>query len=177
MTETPKAGTIRSCEVQSKCILCALFFVKSILQQTQPANELAELSAENIQSTLPAWGATWLGKQCGRQRLISIHAPCVGSDGFPTLIGSSACHFNPRSLRGERLRQGYTEVWELAISIHAPCVGSDCIALHQLPRVSDFNPCSLRGERLQGRGQFRDRVCDFNPRSLRGERQILKRMV
>ena len=63
--------------------------------------------AEQIQSTLPAWGATRTSARW-----------------FP-----DAQHFNPRSPRGERLdhrifcRAGY------AISIHAPRVGSDDLLL------------------------------------------------
>ena len=55
-----------------------------------------------FQSTLPVWGATNTGTSGQGHPLISIHAPRVGSDGFPM----------------ERAGGG-------DISIHAPRVGSD----------------------------------------------------
>ena len=56
-----------------------------------------------FQSTLPVWGATYLDHDhVDRERLISIHAPRVGSDATQA-----------KTAQGK------------AISIHAPRVGSD----------------------------------------------------
>ena len=57
--------------------------------------------------------------------IISIHAPCVGSDG-----------------------QMLVSAPKLTISIHAPCVGSDSIKSPALIIVINFNPRSLCRERL-----------------------------
>ena len=67
--------------------------------------DLIEAQAAEIefQSTLPVWGATRRIAQGQRQRVISIHAPRVGSDCIRECDGC--------------LRK---------ISIHAPRVGSDC---------------------------------------------------
>ena len=60
------------------------------------------LNPQKFQSTLPARGATKPFASMHGRWLISIHAPCTGSDGMPIL---------PQLLQG--------------ISIHAPCTGSD----------------------------------------------------
>ena len=79
--------------------------------------------------------------------LISIHAPCTGSDAHTTSISGLNGNFNPRSLHGERRQRrrndggkqdfnprslhGERRYSFLAarrhssISIHAPCTGSD----------------------------------------------------
>ena len=123
-----------------------------------------------FQSTLPARGATFFvqiaynsignfnprslhgerhqpSKDTIAAMLISIHAPCTGSDAW--------C---------------YTIVKGFSISIHAPCTGSDFDAAEQLAQLLHFNPRSLHGERRPesaGGCAFRN----FNPRSLHGERQ------
>ena len=56
-----------------------------------------------FQSTLPARGATLNAVDAARERNISIHAPCTGSDG---------------------IRPAEPNV-NIEISIHAPCTGSD----------------------------------------------------
>ena len=81
--------------------------------------------AKEFQSTLPARGATpeWLEDEHGF--MISIHAPCTGSDPRPRRLPRWAINFNPRSLHGERLRAARNLGESLDISIHAPCTGSD----------------------------------------------------
>ncbi len=84
-----------------------------------------ESNVDTFQSTLPAWGATWAYGISKLYEPISIHAPRVGSDPVSSRRGPCACHFNPRSPRGER--QGYNRA---------------------RLRYPDFNPRSPRGERL-----------------------------
>ena len=55
-----------------------------------------------FQSTLPAWGATWVNGGSYGDRVISIHAPRVGSDSKSIVNGNIIGDFNPRSPRGER---------------------------------------------------------------------------
>ena len=100
-----------------------------------------------FQSTLPARGATFACALDYRTAIISIHAPCTGSDGESVPASAQPRHFNPRSLHGERLRlqvqirhacpfqstlpaRGATQQFRATfqgdpISIHAPCTGSD----------------------------------------------------
>ena len=147
-----------------------------------------------FQSTLPVWGATPCTGQllhrrryfnprspCGerpyaplfslRRRLISIHAPRVGSDFSQRLTQASTYHFNPRSPCGERLPfrsvcllifqfQSTLPVWGATlrlgppqlipgISIHAPRVGSDTKSVNLPSTNFNFNPRSPCGERQQ----------------------------
>ena len=122
---------------------------------------------------------------------ISIHAPCVGSDGQIRQADRHRLYFNPRSLCRERHELVGAAQHAIHISIHAPCVGSDpitmasarsCIISIHAPCVGsdhgclhiglvlwDFNPRSLcreRRVRMRGCGLFPD----FNPRSLCRER-------
>ena len=55
-----------------------------------------------FQSTLPGWGATKVFGQHGIYRLISIHAPRMGSDTTTGRRTSLPSYFNPRSPDGER---------------------------------------------------------------------------
>ncbi len=77
-----------------------------------------------FQSTLPVWGATSWIQLGGLVVVISIHAPCVGSDYL---------HIGDDELP--------------IISIHAPCVGSDKRSFCTVKRLCNFNPRSLCGER------------------------------
>ena len=56
---------------------------------------------------------------------ISIHAPCTGSDAHTTSISGLNGNFNPRSLHGERRYSFLAARRHSSISIHAPCTGSD----------------------------------------------------
>ena len=56
-----------------------------------------------FQSTLPARGATIANPLLPPMHLISIHAPCTGSDGKYPFARLYISNFNPRSLHGERL--------------------------------------------------------------------------
>ena len=55
-----------------------------------------------FQSTLPARGATLLTEYNTVTGLISIHAPCTGSDDKVFQQIANLTDFNPRSLHGER---------------------------------------------------------------------------
>ena len=76
-------------------------------------------------STLPAWGATSDVADRIRPRVISIHAPRVGSDLEEMTMNIDVTDFYPRSPRGERPSQGSVAGHQIEISIHAPRVGSD----------------------------------------------------
>ena len=58
-------------------------------------------------------------------RLISIHAPRVGSDRARAQPGNRPNYFNPRSPCGERPSRANSFTQTFNISIHAPRVGSD----------------------------------------------------
>ena len=100
----------------------------------------------SFQSTLPAWGATRVGRPVVRVESISIHAPRVGSDSRSQRMKAGSTNFNPRSPRGERQdvlekiwiyrnfnprsprgerQEGIPSPFRGLISIHAPRVGSD----------------------------------------------------
>ena len=106
-----------------------------------------------FQSTLPARGATFLLNVFSRIAIISIHAPCTGSDGQGVRPSHSHSHFNPRSLHGER-----------PVKSKSPSYSSN------------FNPRSLHGER-----PFKNfesvLFVHFNPRSLHGERLVIVQRI
>ena len=79
----------------------------------------------SFQSTLPVWGATIDHRSHAERKLISIHAPRVGSDSIAALTAALEFYFNPRSPCGERPRLAATLRPQSRISIHAPRVGSD----------------------------------------------------
>ena len=81
---------------------------------------------KGFQSTLPVWGATTVFNMHRACRIISIHAPRVGSDW---------------ALMERKMR-------EVLISIHAPRVGSDSSWMTSMVTPQDFNPRSPCGERL-----------------------------
>ena len=153
-------------------------------------------SAEaRFQSTLPSWGATAkLGQFLEPQKLISIHAPLMGSDSsarrffqssalFQSTLpsrgataasvprGAASDHFNPRSPHGERRFSVNGRRLLDQISIHAPLTGSD----RRRSRIDFANrPISihapLTGSDLLTFALAIPRVY-FNPRSPHGERQ------
>ena len=59
--------------------------------------------------------------------LISIHAPCTGSDRSGRGDAERKANFNPRSLHGERHGKPVMAESSTRISIHAPCTGSDLL--------------------------------------------------
>ena len=107
--------------------------------------------ASLFQSTLPGWGATvpppwqWSPSQSNfnprspdgerlirvspysSPRLISIHAPRMGSDLVRPVSGLLTVDFNPRSPDGERHSPLGVATTIAKISIHAPRMGSDRI--------------------------------------------------
>ena len=105
---------------------------------------------EKFQSTLPVWGATGVKADERKGRIISIHAPRVGSDKKTMPVDSAVFVF-----------QSTLPVWGATqyamerllpyhgISIHAPRVGSDHYNLVHMVICCpvDFNPRSPCGER------------------------------
>ena len=78
-----------------------------------------------FQSTLPGWGATKVFGQHGIYRLISIHAPRMGSDAALRQVVRTCSEFQSTlpgwGATGHAAAGGST----LGISIHAPRMGSD----------------------------------------------------
>ena len=101
-----------------------------------------------FQSTLPVWGATVKAGLMGTGKIISIHAPRVGSD-EPELIDS----------KGSTLFQSTLPVWGAT----RPAGGTGS-------QKRDFNPRSPCGERQDGQDVVSP-SSDFNPRSPCGERR------
>ena len=83
------------------------------------------------------------------QWLISIHAPCTGSDAATHSDRRSQSDFNPRSLHGERQDQLAVHALGREISIHAPCTGSDTDGDAQAPprKISIHAPCTGSDDR------------------------------
>ena len=144
-----------------------------------------------FQSTLPARGATVRNAAREALRIISIHAPCTGSDGVQRRISIQiriSIHAPCTGSDPIRFINSTDEI----ISIHAPCTGSDayfnmkkpicCISIHA-PCTGSDTPLQIRNaaakifqSTLPARGATGARrrgaacVVDFNPRSLHGER-------
>ena len=98
------------------------------------------------------WGATTgVVKLCIQRKLISIHAPRVGCDSFPTTIFMVWVDFNPRTPCGVRPGVYRGVAAQGAISIHAPRVGCDTRPSLAPTRRSNFNPRTPCGVRQLGR--------------------------
>ena len=83
--------------------------------------------AENgkFQSTLPAWGATFLFLPLLRWHVISIHAPRVGSDTISTNADNRYTIFQSTLPAWGATKHLLNRLTFFRISIHAPRVGSD----------------------------------------------------
>ena len=132
------------------------------------------MAKQIFQSTLPARGATQSSYTFVHPDFISIHAPREGSDCRLQIPPAYAGDFNPRSPRGERLRQnrGYHQQSKFQSTLPArgatfshdsarearaqfqstlPARGATCPFFESSPRHTYFNPRSPRGERRFGR--------------------------
>ncbi len=100
-----------------------------------------------FQSTLPVWGATAGGQVAAAVvKLISIHAPRVGSDAPPPVKWSLSKFQSTLPVWGAtHCSAGRTA--PAGISIHAPRVGSDARTAMYTARARNFNPRSPCGER------------------------------
>ena len=78
-----------------------------------------------FQSTLPARGATSVAHDAVRRKIISIHAPCTGSDWFGIPFTTDHCLFQSTLPARGATRILLPAVAATGISIHAPCTGSD----------------------------------------------------
>ena len=112
----------------------------------RPGAQAAAGREREFQSTLPVWGATVQLVGLFQIPGISIHAPRVGSDSMPAMVGSGGII----SIHAPRVGSdpgSQASACNKGISIHAPRVGSDlCLALAKA-LVLDFNPRSPCGER------------------------------
>ena len=139
------------------------------LHGERPAKVSCGRSSSSFQSTLPARGATAFFCHVVPALMISIHAPCTGSDrlhafsGLTNLIfqstlparGATAAAFGNADYgisihapcTGSDGKSG-NAIPRIHISIHAPCTGSDCPAPCNHMALDNFNPRSLHGERL-----------------------------
>ena len=129
-------------------------------------------------------------------KIISIHAPRTGSDGFRRRSDDRLVYFNPRSPHGERQQNLDWAYKSIKISIHAPRTGSDqklaqntvlmksfqstlpargatCSGKISATCGANFNPRSPHGER-PGAVRAPYSKNNFNPRSPHGERQCVK---
>lgn len=99
-----------------------------------------------FQFSLPARGVIDSRCQLALQDIVSILAPCLGSDQRSPICHPSCHYFNSRSLFGARYHG-------------IPAAGSPV----------DFNSCSFRGERYKA-ACLKMLILNFNSRPLRGER-------
>ncbi len=126
-----------------------------------------------FQSTLPAWGETWMTIIPSGSVVISIHSPRMGRDPKPKTAILLLYNFNPLSPHGERPCAGYCwaccrrfqstlpawgETWkEDALRRYKqfqstlPAWGETMLAVLDVPR-ENFNPLSPHGERRQCSG-------------------------
>ena len=81
-------------------------------------------------------------------KVISIHAPRMGSDCTRCAGAASLWHFYPRPPHGER-QDGQNSAGVYTISIHAPRMGSDVPVQVLLRQQKDFYPRPPHGERQQ----------------------------
>ena len=122
-----------------------------------------------FQSTLPVWGATGVAAAKDREKIISIHAPRVGSDDFMAdlVLTENISIHAPRV--GSDCRSTAFETSSTDISIHAPRVGSDTISVP----AAIYWTISIHAPRVGSdfRGYSSPRLrYNFNPRSPCGER-------
>ena len=105
-------------------------------------------SRNPFQSTLPARGATTFDISAAAGELISIHAPCTGSDAIAECTCAQCGAFQSTlPARGATGVVHQALKPQKAISIHAPCTGSDLSHFALYNSLSNFNPRSLHGER------------------------------
>ena len=148
-----------------------------------------------FQSTLPVWGATLCKPVAQRSRVISIHAPRVGSDDnlgiagatteisihaprvgsdqFPRVQNRAQIHFNPRSPCGERpaATDVLAELGEFQSTL--PVWGATWHTGQFGTTISFQSTLPVWGATYAHRHQRRQRA-DFNPRSPCGERLTIK---
>ena len=132
--------------IRPKEVICDISIHAPRMGSDQSMNA-REGRPHKFQSTLPAWGATfvpyrllwkhWISIHAPRMgsdnilmymsavNAISIHAPRMGSDVFKFHVSSIYTNFNPRSPHGERRPIEYGNDVATVISIHAPRMGSD----------------------------------------------------
>ena len=129
------------------------------------------LLGAQFQSTLPVWGATNSAIITATARIISIHAPRVGSDLAVDVVHAHACrfqstlpvwgatctpcsnflsyrNFNPRSPCGERPRPSEKRWLSGGFQSTLPVWGATVPAAWAGAALPDFNPRSPCGERL-----------------------------
>ena len=101
-----------------------------------------------FQSTPPAWGATESPALSARTRVISIHAPRMGSDLTSLRRRSSRSNFNPRPPHGERQMQ--VKVAEANIKFQSTPPAWGATSRRSLGRsfLYDFNPRPRMGSDL-----------------------------
>ena len=152
-----------------------------------------------FQSTLPVWGATGGYSRRVRFRLISIHAPRVGSDSsfftasraLSNFNPRSPCgerlwrinhapssgYFNPRSPCGERLKGTLPIITTVRFQSTLPVWGATSCLFIPYSHNLNFNPRSPCGERRSSGRSSRRHGRYFNPRSPCGERLHLQRIL
>ena len=149
-----------------------------------------------FQSTLPAWGATYILSFVVHHHIISIHAPRMGSDIFRSTLRHISGYFNPRSPHGERQKlhvllhgaiqfQSTLPAWGATLSMvklfsvfsrfqsTLPAWGATEVP----PIISVRYYISIHAPRMGSDTSLRRvlmRSSDFNPRSPHGERQVLR---
>ena len=124
-----------------------------------------------FQSTLPAWGETFLRPMHILVFTISIHSPRMGRDINAHTSPTKGQYFNPLSPHGERRARRLSPPDGMDISIHSPRMGRDDLAIEKSLELDNFNPLSPHGERPDRRSGGADQPSDFNPLSPHGERR------
>ena len=110
-----------------------------------------------------------------RVRHISIHAPCTGSDRQGRVVPSPKNHFNPRSLHGERRDVHTYTSFASRFQSTLPARGATCkeSATAEAIRISIHAPCTGSDTIFF---VIRFDLRNFNPRSLHGERPMSRHM-
>ena len=100
-----------------------------------------------FQSTLPVRGATPCEAGRVEGTMISIHAPCTGSDQYDWSSSYIEQNFNPRSLYGERRAGDYVLTARQVFQSTLPVRGATRDRHARRKGPLHFNPRSLYGER------------------------------
>ena len=144
------------------------------IQSTLPAwgatrQRGGKLPRKLFQSTLPAWGATHAGFDPIHHRLFQSTLPAWGA----TVRGQLVVKSSDISIHAPRVGSDLAAQAvgaQPAISIHAPRVGSDLVVLAVRPRLSVFQSTLPAWGATPRPAPLHGADGHFNPRSPRGER-------
>ena len=124
-----------------------------------------------FQSTLPAWGATFVSLRAVNMVTISSHAPRMGSDNYFVSTAALIPYFNPRSPHGERPHFSHNPHRLIEFQSTLPAWGAT-ISTSLMNMTMQFqSTLPAWGATVSLRTNPSPRF-NFNPRSPHGERPV-----